>query len=38
MRGRQTSLSIDRPDWGLNLTPRHVPWPGIEPATLRFVG
>ena len=26
------------PDWGLNLQPRHVPWPGIEPVTLWFAG
>ena len=26
------------PNQGLNLQPRHVPWPGIEPVTLRFVG
>ena len=24
--------------WGWNLKPRHVPWPGIEPATIRFAG
>ena len=26
------------PNWGPGLQPRHVPWPGIEPATLQFVG
>ena len=26
------------PNWGLNLQPRHVPWLGIWPVTLRFGG
>ena len=25
-------------DWGLNLLPRYVPWPGVELATFCFVG
>ena len=26
------------PDWEPNLQPRYVPWPGIEPAALQFMG
>ena len=26
------------PHWGPSLQPRHVPWPGIKPATLWFAG
>ena len=46
-RGRKTDdarekhqlvASGKRPAWGLNPQPRHVPWPGNEPATFRFIG
>ena len=46
-RGRETSMwernhrsvaSCTCPNWGLNPQPRHIPWPGIEPATFRFAG
>ena len=26
------------PDWGPNLQPRHIPWPGIKPVTFWFTG
>ena len=37
---RDTSASwlLHTPSWGPDLQPRHVPWLGIEPATLWFVG
>ena len=38
-RGRETSVYgclLHAPYWGPGLKPRHVPWLGIEPATLCF--
>ena len=40
-RGRETSLCgclLHTPYWGLGPQPRHVPWLGIESATLCFPG
>ena len=40
-RGRETSMCgylLYAPHWGPGLQPRHVPWLGIEPATLCFAG
>ena len=40
-RGRETSMCSclsHAPYWGPGLQPRHVPWLGIEPATLWFTG
>ena len=37
--GRKISIiSHTHPDWGLNLQPRHAPWPGLKPATFQFTG
>ena len=40
-RGRETSMCgcfSHIPNWGRDPQPRHVPWLGIEPATLWFTG
>ena len=40
-RGRETSMCgclFRAPHWGPGPQPRHVPWLGIEPATLWFTG
>ena len=40
-RGRETSMCgclSHAPHWGSGWQPGHVPWLGIEPATLRFTG
>ena len=40
-RSRETSICgclSCAPYWGPGLQPRHVPWLGIQPASLRFVG
>ena len=40
-RGRETSMCcclLCAPYWGPGLQPRHVPWLGIKPVTLRFTG
>ena len=34
----QSVASCMHPDWGLNLQPRNVPWPGIELVTFCFAG
>ena len=39
MREKYQSVpSCLHPDQEPNLKPRHMPWPGIEPATFRFMG
>ena len=39
-KGRETSMCgcLSCAPWGLGPQPRHVPWLGIEPATLWFTG
>ena len=34
----QSVASYKCPHWGSNLQPRHVPWPGTEPATSYIAG
>ena len=37
-REKQSVASCTRPNWGLNLQPRYVSWPGIEPAAFWCIG
>ena len=38
LRERETVAFCMHPDLGLNLKPRYVPWPGMEPATFWCLG
>ena len=39
MKGKQWSVAFPMcPNWGLNLQPRQVPWPGMELGTFCFAG